>query len=114
MRVRWRRIFNPISRKPVRMKLTGERYPNARYEKEISAARIVSFCPYDSNNEQARGGYSSDSANFANTVKSSSVVVSPVTCAPLAISFSNRRMILPLRVFGSGLAQRTSFGFVID
>src|SRR5205807_3582901 len=56
MRVRWRRIFNPISRKPVRMKLTGERYPNARYEKEISAARIVSFCPYDSNNEQARGG----------------------------------------------------------
>jgi hypothetical protein len=40
MRVRWRRIFNPISRKPVRMKLTDERYPNARYEKEISAARI--------------------------------------------------------------------------
>src|SRR6266550_6713705 len=40
MRVRWRRIFNPISRKPVRMKLTGERYPNARYEKAISAARI--------------------------------------------------------------------------
>jgi hypothetical protein len=40
MRVRWRRIFNPISRKPVRIKLTGERYPNARYEKEISAVRI--------------------------------------------------------------------------
>src|SRR5438105_7124940 len=40
MRVRWRRIFNPISRKPVRMKLTGERYPNARYEKEISVARV--------------------------------------------------------------------------
>src|SRR5581483_8492178 len=40
MRVRWRRIFNPISRKPVRMKLTGERYPNARHEKAISAMRI--------------------------------------------------------------------------
>src|SRR5882724_10934375 len=40
MRVRWRRTFNPISRKPVRMKLTGERYLNARYEKAISAARI--------------------------------------------------------------------------
>ena len=45
MRVRWRRIFNPISRKPVRMKLTGERYPNARYEKEISAARICLIVP---------------------------------------------------------------------
>ena len=40
MRVRWRRIFNPISRKPVPMKLTAERYPNARDEKEISAMRI--------------------------------------------------------------------------
>src|SRR5947208_1392496 len=40
MRVRWRRIFNPISRKPVRMKLTVERYLNARYEKAISAARL--------------------------------------------------------------------------
>ena len=45
MRVRWRRIFNPISRKPVRMKLTDERYPNARYEKEISAARICLIVP---------------------------------------------------------------------
>jgi hypothetical protein len=45
MRVRWRRIFNPISRKPVRMKLTDERYPNARYEKEISAAHISLIVP---------------------------------------------------------------------
>ena len=38
--------------------------------------------------------------SFASTLKSSSVVVSPVTFAPLAISFSSRRMIFPLRVFG--------------
>lgn len=43
--------------------------------------------------------YSSDAANFANTLKSSSVVVSPVTFAPLAISLRRRRMILPLRVW---------------
>src|SRR5262249_51136447 len=56
---------------------------------------------------------SSDSANFANTLKSSSVVVSPVTFAPLAISFRSRRMILPLRVFGSASAKRTSSGLAI-
>jgi hypothetical protein len=49
MRVRWRRIFNPISRKPVRMKLTDERYPNARFEKEISArASFSNWGPYSS------------------------------------------------------------------
>ena len=42
-----------------------------------------------------------------------SVVVSPVTVLPLAISFSNRRMIFPLRVFGSASAKRTSSGFAI-
>ncbi|PYL28670.1 MAG: hypothetical protein DMF39_08395 [Verrucomicrobia bacterium] len=36
MRVRWRLIFNPISRRPVRMKLTGERYTIAGPEKDIS------------------------------------------------------------------------------
>src|SRR4029077_7533551 len=45
MRVRWRRIFNPISRKPVRMKLTDEGYPNARHEKEISATHISLIVP---------------------------------------------------------------------
>src|SRR5438552_11581230 len=57
--------------------------------------------------------YSSDSANLASTLKSSSVVVSPVTFAPLAISLSSRRMILPLRVFGSASANRTSSGFAM-
>src|SRR5438552_4497424 len=57
--------------------------------------------------------YSSDPANLASTLKSSSVVVSPVTFAPLAISLRSRRMILPLRVFGSASAKRTSSGFAI-
>jgi hypothetical protein len=57
--------------------------------------------------------YSSDWASFASTLKSSSVVVSPVTVAPLAISFRSRRMILPLRVFGSASAKRTSSGLAI-
>ena len=37
MRVRWRLILRPISRKPVRMKLTRERYPNPEREKDFSA-----------------------------------------------------------------------------
>ncbi len=57
--------------------------------------------------------YSSAALSFASTLKSSSVVVSPVTLLPLAISFSKRRMILPLRVFGSASAKRTSSGFAI-
>ena len=60
-----------------------------------------------------RRDYSSAAASFANTLKSSSVVVSPVTFAPLAISFRRRRMILPLRVFGSASANRTSSGLAI-
>jgi len=35
------------------MKLTGERYPNARYEKEISAAGICLTGPHDSWDEWA-------------------------------------------------------------
>src|SRR5206468_5646400 len=56
MRVRWRRILNPLSRKPVRMKLTGERYPNARHEKEKKFQLRASFSlgPYDSWDEWAR------------------------------------------------------------
>src|SRR4029077_15562238 len=57
--------------------------------------------------------YSSGSASFAKTPKSSRVVVSPVTLAPLAISFSSRRMIFPLRVLGRASAKRTSSGFAI-
>ena len=51
--------------------------------------------------------------SFARTPKSSSVVVSPVTVFPLATSFSKRRMILPLRVFGNASANRISSGLAI-
>ena len=51
--------------------------------------------------------------SFASTLKSSSVVVSPVTAFPLATSFSRRRMIFPLRVFGSASAKRISSGLAI-
>ena len=61
----------------------------------------------------ARRAYSSSALSFARTVKSSSVVVSPVTALPLATSFSNRRMIFPLRVFGNASANRISSGFAM-
>src|SRR5947209_1936172 len=57
--------------------------------------------------------YSSAPASFASTLKSSRVVVSPVTFAPLAISLSKRRMIFPLRVLGRASAKRTSSGLAI-
>src|SRR5262245_2988903 len=47
-----------------------------------------------------RTPYSSLWRNFVRTVKSSRVVVSPLTVPPMATSLSNRRMILPLRVLG--------------
>jgi hypothetical protein len=46
-------------------------------------------------------GYSSPSRSLAITEKSSSVVVSPFTSPVVASSRRRRRMILPLRVFGS-------------
>ncbi len=50
---------------------------------------------------------SSFSRSFASTLKSSSVDVSPfVSSAPDAISFKSRRMIFPLRVFGSESVNR--------
>ena len=54
---------------------------------------------------------SSCSFSFARTLKSSSVVVSPLTSPPVAISFSRRRMILPLRVLGSASVKRISSGW---
>ncbi len=45
--------------------------------------------------------------------KSSSVVVSPVTSLPSAISLRTRRMILPDLVFGSELANLSWSGFAI-
>ena len=48
------------------------------------------------------------------TERSSSVVVSPFTSPPAAISFSSRRMILPLRVLGRESLKRTSSGFASD
>ncbi len=57
--------------------------------------------------------HSSIPFNFASTSKSSSVVVSPVTCPPAATSLSKRRMIFPLRVFGSASAKRISSGLAI-
>ena len=57
--------------------------------------------------------YSSSALSFARTLRSSRVVVSPVTLFPLATSFSKRRMIFPLRVFGSASAKRISSGFAI-
>ena len=50
--------------------------------------------------------YSSFSLNFASTLRSSSVLVSPFTSCPLATSFSNRRIIFPLRVLGSESVKR--------
>ena len=54
--------------------------------------------------------HSSSSRSFASTLRSSSVVVSPVDSRPAAMSRSRRRMILPLRVFGSASVKRISSG----
>ena len=54
--------------------------------------------------------YSSATDSFASTLKSSSVVVSPLISPPAAICFSRRRMILPERVLGSASAKRISSG----
>jgi hypothetical protein len=51
--------------------------------------------------------------NFASTLKSSSVVVSPLISMPDAICLSRRRMIFPKRVFGNASAKRMSSGFAI-
>ena len=109
IRVRWRLSFKATSRNPVRMKLTMRGYTNVGLDKRF----FGTIWPRCRMSRVGRCGYSSDPANFANTLKSSSVVVSPVTFAPLAISFRRRRMILPLRVFGSASAKRTSSGFAI-
>ena len=109
IRVLCRLSFKASSRKPVRKKLTGRRYTNPEWEKDFSA----SFGPCVVGIASERCAYSSGAASFASTLKSSSVVVSPVTFAPLAISLRSRRMILPLRVFGSASAKRTSSGFAI-
>ena len=53
---------------------------------------------------------SSCSFNFAITLKSSSVVVSPFTSPLVASSRSRRRMIFPLRVLGSASVKRMSSG----
>ena len=51
--------------------------------------------------------HSSAALKLASTLKSSSVVVSPLMVPPEAISFRMRRMILPLRVLGNAAAKRT-------
>ena len=56
---------------------------------------------------------SSLSFNFAITPKSSSVVVSPFTSPLLASSRNRRRMIFPLRVFGSMSVKRMSSGLAM-
>ncbi len=47
------------------------------------------------------------------TFRSSSVVVSPLTSPPAAISFSRRRMIFPLRVLGRASVKRMSSGLAM-
>src|SRR5205814_4597447 len=64
----------------------------------------------EKNNVSDHDGYSSSSFNFAKTEKSSSVVVSPMVPCPEARSRSKRRMIFPLRVFGSESVNRISSG----
>src|ERR1041384_3469802 len=59
---------------------------------------------------QAADCHSSLLASLARTLRSSSVVVSPLISMPLAICFRRRRMILPERVLGSASAKRTSSG----
>ena len=54
--------------------------------------------------------HSSCSRSFAITLKSSSVVTSPLISPCVAISRSSRRMILPDRVFGSWSVNRISSG----
>ena len=54
--------------------------------------------------------YSSPSRSLAMTVKSSSVVVSPLTSPVVASSRRRRRMILPLRVLGSAWVKVRSSG----
>src|SRR6185503_7176820 len=58
-------------------------------------------------------GYSS-LCSAATTLKSSSVVVSPFTSPPAAISFNMRRMIFPLRVFGRPAAKRIVSGLASE
>src|SRR5260370_23729296 len=79
------------------------------------AKKFVTIEPV-SGSKGARSGlhalvYSSSVArSLARTPKSSSVVVSPLASVPAAISLSNRRMILPLRVFGSASVNRSASG----
>ena len=54
--------------------------------------------------------YSSSLRSFASTLRSSSVDVSPVDSRPAATSLSSRRMIFPLRVFGSASVKRMASG----
>src|SRR5947208_13593189 len=92
------------------MKLTRKRLYDYNTPKKKFQFHL-SYLSYESHGTDEV--YSSDVASFASTLKSSSVVVSPVTFAPLAISFKRRRMILPLRVFGSASAKHTSSGFAM-
>src|SRR5215472_12135777 len=55
-------------------------------------------------------GYSSSSFSLAITERSSSVVTSPRTSPSVASSLSSRRIIFPLRVFGSASLKRISSG----
>ena len=59
---------------------------------------------------EIKASYSSASRSLAMTVKSSRVVVSPLTVPPAAICLSRRRMIFPQRVLGSASAKRMSSG----
>src|SRR5689334_8575436 len=58
------------------------------------------------NNAAPENHPSSCSFSFASTLKSSSVVTSPLTSPPDASSLSSRRMILPLRVLGRESVKR--------
>ena len=57
---------------------------------------------------------SSSWRSLARTPRSSSVVVSPLTSPPAASSRNSRRMILPLRVFGSESVKRMSSGLASE
>ena len=116
-----RRIFSPISRRPVRMKLTGKAtcrgacakrpvpgsggLPSRRQE-----TRAVGKPPLPGKKPILSFLRSGQRRQHAQVLQRRRVARDRL---PLAISFSKRRMILPLRVFGSASANRTSSGFAI-
>jgi len=97
------------------MKLTGEAYPNARYEKEMSSARIVLITV--AHTIHVRSGLTEllfpIQPIFCQHSEVFKCIVSPVTRAPLAISFQQPAHYLAAAVFGSASAKRTSSGFAI-